>query len=175
MTSKKRKYQILISPVFFIGLVILFLNDHYLKYQFPSWFTGKLSDFLGLFLFGLFWIVIIPNRQWKTLIIIGLLFVFWKSPLSSPIIDFINHLMPFKIARTIDYTDLSAILILPFCSKFHNNYESRNSRFSFLFILPSIFIFCSTSIKPKIERADKFVVIRVDSVDYQIIIKKTAV
>lgn len=30
------------------------LNDHFLKYHFNSWWTGKLSDFAGLFFFPLF-------------------------------------------------------------------------------------------------------------------------
>ena len=32
-----------------IAVVILLLNDHWLKTAFPSWWTGKLSDFAGLY------------------------------------------------------------------------------------------------------------------------------
>jgi len=41
-------------PLPVAAVLILALNDHYLKYHFNSWWTGKLSDFAGLFFFPLF-------------------------------------------------------------------------------------------------------------------------
>jgi hypothetical protein len=38
-------------PAFFIFLIAL--NDHYLKYQFKGFLTGKISDFCGMFYFPL--------------------------------------------------------------------------------------------------------------------------
>ncbi len=37
-----------------LAVAILILNDHYLKAEFPSWWTGKISDFAGLFFTPLF-------------------------------------------------------------------------------------------------------------------------
>ncbi|MEW6028058.1 MAG: hypothetical protein ACOYZ8_14945 [Chloroflexota bacterium] len=38
-------------PLTLASIVILLLNDHVLKIHTPSWLTGKLSDFAGLFFF----------------------------------------------------------------------------------------------------------------------------
>ena len=38
-------------PTTLISIALLILNDHVLKTSIPSWFTGKLSDFAGLFFF----------------------------------------------------------------------------------------------------------------------------
>lgn len=48
-----------VHPVPLIAVAILALNDHFLKYQFPSEFTGKLSDVAGLFLFPLFLVALV--------------------------------------------------------------------------------------------------------------------
>jgi len=37
-------------PAFWAGVLLLLLNDHVLKRAFPSFWTGKLSDFAGLFI-----------------------------------------------------------------------------------------------------------------------------
>ena len=38
-------------PLTLLSIAILLLNDHVLKVVSPSWLTGKLSDFAGLFFF----------------------------------------------------------------------------------------------------------------------------
>jgi hypothetical protein len=43
----------LLHPAVLLGVVLLLLNDHILKARFPSFWTGKLSDFAGLFFFPL--------------------------------------------------------------------------------------------------------------------------
>ena len=42
-----------LTPVFLLALVLLLLNDAWWKWEFGNWWTGKLSDFAGLFAFGL--------------------------------------------------------------------------------------------------------------------------
>jgi hypothetical protein len=39
------------QPIMLISIMVLFINDHILKIVMPSWITGKLSDFAGLFFF----------------------------------------------------------------------------------------------------------------------------
>jgi hypothetical protein len=39
------------SPLVMASIVVLLVNDHLLKAAAPSWVTGKLSDFAGLFFF----------------------------------------------------------------------------------------------------------------------------
>ena len=38
-------------PVTWLSIALLVVNDHILKVVYPSWITGKLSDFAGLFFF----------------------------------------------------------------------------------------------------------------------------
>jgi len=39
------------NPVTWLSIVLLLINDHILKNVSPSWLTGKLSDFAGIFFF----------------------------------------------------------------------------------------------------------------------------
>ena len=45
-------YFIHLWPV--LAVCLLFLNDRFLKYAFPGWWTGKLSDFAGVFFLPLY-------------------------------------------------------------------------------------------------------------------------
>lgn len=75
--------KILLSPLFLFSLIVLLLNDHYLKAQFHNFLTGKLSDFAGLFIFPLFFAAFFPKRRLSIYFFAGFFFVFWKSPLSQ--------------------------------------------------------------------------------------------
>lgn len=106
-------YKIFTTTWFILGLSLLLLNDFVLKDLLGNWFTGKLSDFAGLFVFSLFWTAFFPRRKALIFILTGLLFILWKSPLSQPLIDGWNGLGAFSISRVVDYTDLIALSILP--------------------------------------------------------------
>lgn len=43
-----------VHPIPLMAVALMAFNDHYLKWHFPSWWTGKLSDFAGIFFFPLF-------------------------------------------------------------------------------------------------------------------------
>lgn len=43
----------LLHPIALASIALLLVNDHYLKSEYPSWFTGKLSDVAGLVVFPL--------------------------------------------------------------------------------------------------------------------------
>ncbi len=51
MTPLSTSLRCLKHPVTVASVVVLLLNDHLFKAAFPSWVTGKLSDFAGLFFF----------------------------------------------------------------------------------------------------------------------------
>ncbi|MBO6516886.1 MAG: hypothetical protein JJ975_10085 [Bacteroidia bacterium] len=94
------------------GLLVLLLNDHYLKLNFPGPITGKLSDVVGLFVFPIFLSVFRPRRIIQNCIAAGIIFCLWKSHLSEPIITAGNSIgIPFT--RTIDQTDYAALMVLP--------------------------------------------------------------
>jgi hypothetical protein len=101
---------------FLIALALLLLNDFWLKSQFPGYVTGKLSDFAGIAMIALPCLAAFPRRARTIYAAIAVAFLWWKSPLSGPFISFVNGLLPYDIARVVDYSDLLALLVLPFCS-----------------------------------------------------------
>ena len=108
-----RNLHILSSPGFLAGLLLLLANDFVLKEQFHNGFTGKLSDFAGLFVFSLFWIAFFPRHKRSICVATAVLFVFWKSAYSQFMIEGWNSLPFFGIQRTVDYSDLWALLVVP--------------------------------------------------------------
>jgi hypothetical protein len=76
----------LISFSFLLSLGLLLLNDFFLKQLYGNWFTGKLSDFAGLFAFTFFFIALCPRHRQKIIILVSVVFIYWKSELSQPLI-----------------------------------------------------------------------------------------
>lgn len=109
---RNAKPYLLSKPLFLLALGLMLLNDFYLKYAFSNFFTGKLSDIAGLFLFPYFLSAF--RVRWAKLIYIGtaLLFVFWKSPYSQDLINLVQR-AGIGFNRVVDYTDLFALFILP--------------------------------------------------------------
>jgi hypothetical protein len=142
-----RNDQILTSWGFIFGLTILLLNDFVLKNLYGNWLTGKLSDFFGLFVFILFWTAFFPRHRTKIIWITGILFAYWKSPYSQTFIDAWNTLGLLPIYRTVDYTDLIALTILPVAYFFDTNIEkTRTFKIKPVFpILVAAFAFMATS------------------------------
>lgn len=103
----------LTSPFFLISLATLLLNDFVLKQQFHNALTGKLSDIAGLIVFALFWNFVFPRLKLEIYCLTALLFILWKSPYSQSMINWWNSFSPIHVARTVDYTDLIALLVLP--------------------------------------------------------------
>lgn len=101
------------APLFVCSLGLLLLNDFVFKSLLHNWFSGKLSDFAGLFAFVLFWSAIFPRRRGWVYALTALGFVFWKSPYSAVLINSFNSVSFFSIGRVVDYTDLIALAVLP--------------------------------------------------------------
>lgn len=100
------------NPLFVASLAILLLNDFYLKNAFPGFVTGKLSDLSGIIVCVLLFSALFPERKPNVYILVALSFVFWKSPLSSGVIDLINETFPANYARVVDYGDLFCLFAL---------------------------------------------------------------
>jgi len=103
----------LANPVFIIAVLLLVVNDWYLKTTYGNAITGKLSDFAGLFALPFFLSALSPSKTkwWYSLTLV--LFVVWKSELVQPVINALNHI-GIPVNRTVDSTDYMALLILPF-------------------------------------------------------------
>lgn len=145
----KRQYNLLLHPAFIISLFLLLLNDISLKHQFANTFTGKLSDFSGLFVFTLFWIAPFPANKKSIGFITAILFIWWKSPLSASFIYWWNETMFFSISRVIDYTDLLALIVIPIALIIAETTSDPTLKYKRLFIpligCMSVFSFCFTS------------------------------
>ncbi len=130
----------------------------YLKPTFSNTFTGKISDFAGLIVFPIFIAYIYPKSKKWISIATGILFIVWKTPLVSPIIDEFNQLFPLKIQRIIDYSDYWALLVLPIAHRiinqeeriiFNSNYLLKFTKIGLASI--SFFAICATSKAPRPE------------------------
>ena len=164
---KKIKYSMmfdrlksLVSLPFLVCLVLLIANDFYFKAVFHNTFTGKLSDFCGLFIFPIFWSALLPKRKLAIFILTGLLFIYWKSEYSSVFIEFFSTYF-FTIGRVVDLTDLLALVVLPlawFGVQF--NIETVNFKFfryanPYLVAVVTFFSFCATSQQRYIQSFDQ--------------------
>jgi hypothetical protein len=110
---KAKHHSLLLHPLFLFSLFLLLLNDLYLKNEFHNGFTGKLSDFTGLFACTVFLICLFPSYRKTMLFLLSMLFLWWKSPLSDPFISFINTQLQIPFHRVIDYSDYIALIMLP--------------------------------------------------------------
>src|SRR4051812_15006472 len=109
MRNPPDRFDLLRSPLLLAAVGVLLLNDFVLKAAFHNWLTGKLSDVAGLAAFTIFWCAIWPRRVWTVGSCITAAFVFWKSPLSQPALDFLNDFAPWPFGRTVDYSDLLSL------------------------------------------------------------------
>ncbi len=64
----KPQTEPILHPWSLSAMAVFALNDHYLKYAYTSWLTGKLSDFAGLIFFPLLLELLVKNRQWAVLL-----------------------------------------------------------------------------------------------------------
>jgi hypothetical protein len=128
------KLNFFIHPLPLSAVVLLGINDHYLKYQYPGFITGKLSDFLGLFYFPLFvaalvliatlYRVAFTKKLLVTAIVLtDLVFCALKlNPfLSEQFVKFFSQHF-FKISVQSDPTDLIALLSSVLCYQFAKKY-----------------------------------------------------
>ncbi|MCB0510528.1 MAG: hypothetical protein KDC82_07165, partial [Bacteroidetes bacterium] len=106
---RKLEFKYANNYFFLIALFTLLINDFFLKQAFPGWLTGKLSDFAGLFFLPLFIAVFFPNKIKVILVISASFFLFWKSPLSTPLLSWINKFSVVSFTRVIDYSDWLAL------------------------------------------------------------------
>jgi len=144
---------IIFSKLFLISLILLLLNDFILKHSFPNFVTGILSDFVGLIVFVIFWTWIFPKFRTSIYIFTMVFFIWWKSSFSQGFIDLWNNYSIFQIQRTIDYSDLISLLILPIIYLYQIKYDKiticYKSRFKNIGLLIvsiiAVFSFVATS------------------------------
>ncbi|RDC65221.1 hypothetical protein [Adhaeribacter pallidiroseus] len=140
------------DPLFLIGLGTLLVNDFYAKYEFANEITGKLSDIAGLFIFPYFFSALLPRFNLLIYLLTGILFTFWKLPVSQPLFNFWNNI-GIEFYRTIDYSDLLTLIILPLSFNYFNSkiYKGINQQSITVNLLAfiSVFSFCATTLPKK--------------------------
>ena len=110
-----------------VAIVVLLVNDHVLKYAYPSWLTGKLSDFAGVFMLPLLilgtWTLVSKGRAHPTVdtmvtrsafILVGMWFTLMQvSPSVASATERLAETVTGSPARlTLDPTDLVALVML---------------------------------------------------------------
>ncbi len=151
----KQEYRIFNSPLFLIGLCLLLANDWIWKTQFHNEWTGKISDFAGLFVFPLFWVAFFPRFKKHIFVLTAIVFTWWKSVYSQAFIEGWNTLVFFEVNRVVDYSDLWALLVLPFAYCFNPSYQFfeksvlTQKRWNTVMIILCSFAFMATSVSPK--------------------------
>ena len=151
MTKEKHLFRVL----FITSIFLLLINDLYLKFEYHNYLTGKLSDFAGLFAFPYFFSCFFPKKIKPIYVLSGILFLFWKSEFSQPLYEYANS-YGLGINRTVDYTDLIALLILP-VSYIYWNWDSQQNIKSRNFLKPiivgiSCFAFIATTLPKHYEK-----------------------
>ena len=162
------KKDTLKSPPFLTALFLLLLNDFVLKAAFHNWLTGKLSDFAGLFVFVLFWTEFFPRYKKQIFFATAISFVFWKSPLSMPFIEFWSNNF-YKVDRVVDYSDLIGLIILPLAYYYSESKRIRIRRDfqTAVICLISLFAFCATSKKGVITHYDDTYIFTAPPIDVE--------
>jgi len=98
---------------FLVALCLLLLNDLYLKRHYGGLLTGKLSDFSGVFLVSLTFLVALPGRPYLIGSLVSALFFWWKSPMSEGFIEHVQAAGGTVFGRVVDYSDLAALATVP--------------------------------------------------------------
>ena len=116
MEERIRPARALAHPGWWAALVLLVLNDHLLKTAgvLPGWFTGKFSDFAGLFFAPFAIAALLRVASWRGLALVhvgvGLFFAAINVfPAAARGVEQLMAVTPFPWAITVDPTDLIAL------------------------------------------------------------------
>lgn len=115
-----RALHSLSHPVTVFAVILLLINDHWLRYENPSWLTGKLGDFVWLIFapillaLVLSWLIPRSNPSHEKLVgllsfgLIGLWFATAKTiaPVHSATTQMLNALVGWQGGLRMDATDL---------------------------------------------------------------------
>lgn len=151
--ERQAHLAVLSSPIFALSLAALVCNDWLLKSWLHDWLTGKLSDFCGLFVFASLMLIVFSRHARYALVGVAILFTWWKSSFSQPAIDFFNSLPLIHLHRTVDYSDLMALLVLPLASTNFQRHKGKRSNRLLVYPLGALALSAvmATSALPVIE------------------------
>lgn|GEM_PF-4660113 len=132
MIRKENAYLLLLNPIYIGSLILLILNDLYLKFEFPSFITGKLSDFTGVFCFATVLFLLLSRFYKKKSAIRGsfaisvlILALFQVPLLLHGINTFLAQIGLPETTLTSDFTDILVVIIYPMFNWFINYYIEK--------------------------------------------------
>jgi len=138
----------------------MLLNDHVLKHAYPGFITGKLSDVTGIFIFYLFFLSFLRRLRLTTGVLIAVAFTVWKTSLSSAFLYWFNAHSPIGFHRTVDPTDLWALVMLPVAWWYSGRFMPPRSRVIgerlMLIICPIVFTGQNLPRPAYVERTDTY-------------------
>jgi len=137
------------NPLFIVSVIVLLLNDFFLKEYYGNTFTGKLSDFTGLFAFPFFFSCLLPRYTKHIHILTAILFIWWKSTFSQYFIDSMN-VLGFPLVRVVDFSDyiaLISVVMSYLVFSYNYNYKKINTALLYTIIPVSSFAFMATSVR----------------------------
>ncbi|MCH2026390.1 MAG: hypothetical protein MK172_11680 [Verrucomicrobiales bacterium] len=110
-----------------------------------------MSDFAGLYSFTFFSCSLLQKKYSNSICIaIAAIFFLWKSELSQGFIELWNTFGPYNIDRTVDYSDLFALVVIPLAKK--HSLKERSyvltpalKYFKAVIIVISVFSFLATA------------------------------
>ncbi|RZA26610.1 MAG: hypothetical protein EOP10_03065 [Proteobacteria bacterium] len=125
------------DPVVLAALVILILNDHIFKQSnYAGFFTGKISDFAGLFFFPFFAADVLQLKRGKSFgfailcVITGLSFAALKlAPAIRDAFVLFYRSLGINAEVVMDASDLWALFVLPVAVWMESTSLKRNKRF----------------------------------------------
>lgn len=166
------RWDLVLGAPFLTALALLIINDWILKPTYGNFLTGKLSDFAGLFAFGVFSCAVFPERKRLVLILTAVAFVLWKSELSQPVIDGWNSLAVFPMKRVVDFSDLLALSMLPAAAIYVGRPRTEKNRSKTGVVVAGISLLsftatqCETGARIDYQDAYRFGVARAVLTDY---------
>jgi len=121
---RNRVFYGLTHPVSLLALLVVVLNDGWLKSTYPSWWTGKLSD-LGMMVLipwiMIFFLTLVFPKRWLKSVpffgfsLPGLIFALGKSipAMNSLVYQMMDWMLPFPTHFVFDPSDLLSLLLFP--------------------------------------------------------------
>lgn len=149
-TIQTRNKNLIGNYIFIIAILMLLVNDQFLKFKFPGLITGKLSDVCGIIILPLLLTFVFPKLRERSVWVTMLAFTYWKSGYSQSLIDFYNQFALIETSRVIDYSDLWVLFLLPIPYYILKNHQLTAS-FSikkinpYFILFPSVLILTATS------------------------------
>ena len=123
MSTLENSLRCLRHPITWLSIGLLVINDHVLKVLVPSWLTGKLSDFAGLYFFPFLLAVafglVIRRAPIKTIGALAFgITALWFTLIKTTIWgngmteEFVSRLLGVPVQIVLDPTDLIALVSL---------------------------------------------------------------